>query len=436
MAQNRKSYLYPLAIIGLLFFVFGFLTWINGILIPYFKICMELNNFEATLVAFCSYFAYFVMALPSAYVLQFTGYRKGMVWGIFVMALGTLLFIPAAYSRMYPLFLGGLFVTATGLALVQTAANPYIAIMGPIEGTAQRIGYMGIANKVAGIICLFILGSVFLADADSLSASIEGMGEIEKSAALDAYALKIVNPYLIISLVLLGVAALIHFSNLPEVDEMASTTDSQGKIREDRKSAFQYPYLILGVIALFLGGAAEVVPIDGIIIYSQALDIPMDTARHFSTYTLFIMLFGYLLVSLLVPKYVSQQKALLFAAVWGLIFTSAAYLTSGITSVYCMLFLGFSAAMLWGTIWGLALRGLGGHTKKGSAFLIMSILGGGIVTVVFGDLLDTYIDRPQVSVLILIPCYLFVLYYALKGYRTEYWGKIPNTKQKEARLSD
>ena len=423
MAENKKSYLYPLAIIGLLLFVFCFLTWINGILIPYFKICMELSNFQATLVAFCAYFAYFVMALPSAYVLNHTGYKKGMVWGMCVMAIGTLLFIPAAYSRMYPLFLGGLFVTATGLALVQTAANPYIAIMGPIEGTAQRIGYMGIANKVAGIVCLFILGSVFLADADSLSSSLEGLNEVQKSTALDTYALKIVNPYIIISIVLFAVAALVYFSKLPEVDEMAAATDKDGKILKDRKSVFEYPYLVLGVVALFVAGACETVPIDGIIIYSQALDIPMDTARHFSTYTLFIMLFGYLIVSILVPKYVSQHQALLFASIWGLLLTVGTYFTSGIFSVYCMLFLGFSASMLWGTIWGLALRGLGGHTKKASAFMIMSLIGGGIVTVIFGDLLDTNAKSPQVSVLILIPCYLFILYYSLKGYRTDYWKK-------------
>jgi len=413
--------LYPLAIIGLLFFVFGFLTWVNGVLIPYFKICMELSNFQATLVAFCSYLAYFVMALPSAYVLKFTGYRKGMVWGICVMALGTMLFIPAAYSRMYPLFLIGLFLTATGLALVQTAANPYIAIMGPIEGAAQRISYMGIANKVAGIICLFILGNVFLADAGSLSDSIASMGEVEKSAALDEYALKIVNPYIIISLVLFVVAAIVQFSKLPEVDKMEIVVGSDGKIKEDRKSVFQYPYLLLGVIALFVAGASETVPIDGIILYSRALDIPIDTARHFSTYTLFIMLFGYLLVSILVPKFVSQHKALLFAAIWGLIFTFGTYLTSGLNSVHCMLLLGFSASMLWGTIWGLALRGLGRHTKKASAFLIMSIVGGGIVTVLFGNLLDTYTDYPQASVLILAPCYLYILYYAIKGHRIEHW---------------
>ncbi|MFK5974621.1 MAG: sugar MFS transporter [Flavobacteriaceae bacterium] len=424
MTENKNSYVYPLAIIGLLFFVFGFLTWINGILIPYFKICMELNNFQATLVAFCAYFAYFVMALPSAYVLKHTGYKKGIVCGMCIMALGTLLFIPAAYSRMYPLFLMGLFVTATGLALVQTAANPYIAIMGPIEGTAQRIGYMGIANKLAGIICLFVLGSIFLADADGLSAGLEGLNEIEKSAALDAYALKIVNPYIVISLVLFAVAALVNFSKLPEVDEMAGTTNADGTTLKDRKSVYEYPYLVLGVITLFVASACETVTIDGIIIYSQALDIPMDIARHFSTYTLFIMLFGYLSVSILVPKYVSQNRALLFASIWGLVLSVGAYLTSGIYSAYCMLFLGFSASMLWGSIWGLALRGLGRHTKKASAFMIMSLIGGGIFAVIFGELLDTNPDYPQASVLILIPCYLFILHYSLKGYRMNYWKKI------------
>ncbi|MEH6682044.1 MAG: sugar MFS transporter [Sediminicola sp.] len=421
MNIGKKSFIHPLLVIGLLFFVFGFLTWVNGILIPYFKICMELSNFQATLVAFCSYFAYFVMALPSAYVLKITGYRKGMVWGMCVMAVGTLLFIPAAYLRTYPLFLTGLFVTATGLALVQTAANPYIAIMGPIEGTAQRIGYMGIANKVAGIVCLFVLGNVFLADADVLSESIKGLSEAQKAAALDLYALKIVNPYIIISLVLLGVALLVHFSRLPEVEEKKDTLDSKGNVAKDRKSVLEYPYLVFGVIALFLAGACETVPIDGIIIYSRGLGIPMDVARHLSTYTLFIMLLGYLAVSILVPRFTSQSSVLLFASIWGIILTLITYFTDGIYSAYSMLLLGFSASMLWGGIWGLSLRNLGGHTKKGSAILIMSLIGGGVFTVMFGDLLDGNTSNPQVSVLILIPCYLFILFYAIKGNRMDYW---------------
>ena len=421
------KYNYPLFVIGILFFVFGFLTWVNGVLIPYFKICMQLNNFQATLVAFSAYFAYFVMAMPSALLLERIGYRKGMVFGLCIMSIGTFTFIPAAYSRYYPLFLGGLFLTGSGLALVQTAANPYIAIMGPIESTAKRIGFMGIANKIAGIFSLILLGKVFLADADELMEAIDGLDDITISSTLDAYVLKIVDPYLIISIILLLVALLVHYSKLPEIKETDSKVQSLEGVEIHKKKLVDYPYLILGVFALFVSGACETIPIDGIIIYSQSLNMPMDIARHFSTLTLFIMLFGYLFVSILVPKYITQNKALLFASVWGILTTFVTYFTDGIISVYALLSLGFSASMLWGTIWGLSLRGLGRHTKKASAILIMSVIGGGIFPLFFGDLIDRYAHRPQVAVLILIPCYAYIFYYSLKGYKIDSWKSINKT---------
>ena len=424
---RNSRYDHPLLVIGILFFVFGFLTWVNGILIPYFKICMQLNNFQATLVAFSAYLAYFIMAMPSALVLEKIGYRKGMVLGLCVMSIGTMVFIPAAYSRYYPLFLGGLFLTGSGLALVQTAANPYIAIMGPIESTAKRIGFMGIANKIAGIFSLILLGKVFLADADEVLIVIEGLDDIGKSAALDTYALKIVNPYLIISIILLFVALMVHYSKLPEIEETDKTLKNSKEEKNHNKKLVEYPYLVMGVFALFVSGACETIPIDGIIIYSQSLNMPMDIARHFSTFTLFIMLFGYLFVSILVPKYISQNKALLFASVWGLLATVVTYITEGIFSVYALLSLGFSASMLWGTIWGLSLRGLGRHTKKASAILIMSVIGGGIFPLLFGDLIDRYTQRPQVAVLILIPCYAYIFYYAFKGYKIDQWKPITKT---------
>lgn len=420
----NSKFNYPLLVIGILFFIFGFLTWINGILIPYFKICMQLSNFQATLVAFSSYFAYFVMAIPSALVLEKTGYRKGMVLGLFIMFLGTLTFVPAAYLRNYPLFLGGLFLTATGLALVQTAANPYIAIMGPIESTAKRIGFMGMANKIAGIFSLILLGKVFLADADDLMLVIQGLDDIGKSAALDMYALKIVKPYIIISIILLFVALMIYFSKLPEIEENNSTTKISEDFNGHEKKLMDYPYLIMGVFALFVGGACETIPIDGIIIYCQSLNMPMDSARHFGTYTLFVMLFGYLFVSILVPKYLSQHSALLFASIWGLLATVLTYFTEGIYSVYSLLSLGFSASMLWGTIWGLSLRDLGRNTKKASAILIMSLIGGGIFPLLFGDLIDRYVQRPQLAILILIPCYTYILFYSINGYKVNSWKSL------------
>ena len=138
------------------------------------------------------------MALPSAWVLKYTGYKKGMGLGLFIMAVGTLLFIPAAYTRLYPIFLTGLFITGTGLTLLQTAANPYVAIIGPIESTAQRIGIMGICNKVAGIISTTILGSIFLFNADEIIIKLNTLGVAEKAKLLSDYSLKVVEPYLII----------------------------------------------------------------------------------------------------------------------------------------------------------------------------------------------------------------------------------------------
>jgi len=419
--KSFKSYLYPLIILAILFFVFGFITWVNGILIPYFQICLELTNFQSLLVAFAAYIAYFVMAIPSAWVLKNTGYKKGMVLGLAVMAIGTLLFIPAAYLRTYPLFLLGLFVTGTGLALLQTAANPYIAIIGPAESTAQRIGFMGLSNKIAGILSQRILGAIFLLDADVIVNSISKVSKAEKATILDNYILKVVNPYLLITGTLLLLAVMIFLSKLPEVNE---ENDGQQEATELPKSAvFQYPHLILGVLALFVATGCEVIPIDGIIIYSRSLGIELQEARHFAEYTLYAMLSGYLAQTILIPKYLSQHLALAVCAVLGISLSIGAYFTNGMTSVIFIILMGFAAAWLWGTIWGLAIRNLGRFTKVGSAILLMSVIGGGVFPLLFGGMIDLNPDRPQTAILILVPCYLGLLFYATRGYKLKTWKK-------------
>jgi FHS family L-fucose permease-like MFS transporter len=415
-----RSYIYPMFIIGTLFFVFGFLTWINGILIPYFQICLELSNFQSTWVAFSSYVAYFVMAIPSAKILKHTGYRKGMFFGLLVMALGTMLFIPAAYSRTYELFLFGLFITGSGLALLQTAANPYVAIIGPIESHAQRIGFMGLANKIAGLLSLAIFGSVFLFNADEVIAQITAVPEYEKNQILDAYALKIVLPYIIVTIVLLVLSVMIYFSGLPEVNEERTHTAYEGETVKNK--IVNYPYLVLGVLALFCAGACEVIPIDGIILYSKSLGISLKESRYFAQYTLYAMIAGYIASTVLIPKFLSQNKALMSSALWGIFFTISAYFTEGVISVGCVVLLGFCASVFWGTIWGLSLRGLGKFTKLGSAMLLMSVVGGGIFPMIFGGLMDINKHRPQNAILLLIPCFMFILFYALRGYKIKNWS--------------
>lgn len=420
--KQDKSYILSLTIITFIFFVFGFIIWINGVLIPYFQICLELTNFQASLVIFASNIAYFVMALPSAWVLKKTKYKKGMVLGFVIMTIGTLMFIPAAYTRTYSLFLAGLFVTGSGLTLLQAAVNPYIAILGPIESTAQRVGFLGLANKTAGIFSITVLGSIFLLNADEIIANVSTLNGLDKAKILDEYALKIVNPYLIISLVLFLMAGVIHFSKLPEIDDSKTEIEGVTVDIESRESVFQYPYLVLGVVTMFFASICEVIPVDSIIIYSRAMGLSIEDSRVFPIYALVAMLAGYLATIILIPKYVSQQQTIQFIAFWGILMSVGSYFTEGHTSILLVSLMGFGTAMLWGTIWGLSLRGLGKFTKIGGAMLLMGIIGGAILPLFFGKLVDTNPQHPQNAILLMIPFYLVIWGYGIWGYKMESWS--------------
>jgi MFS transporter, FHS family, L-fucose permease len=416
----NKNSSYSLIIICFLFFCFGFITWVNGVLIPYFKICLELTNFQASLVMFASYTAYFVMALPSASILKRTGYKKGMVLGLVVMAVGTALFIPAAYARNYNLFLTGLFVTGSGLALLQTAANPYIAVIGPIESTAQRVGFLGVSNKLAGIFSILVLGGIFLLNADEITNSISNIDATQKAELLDNYVLKVVTPYIWITVAILALALMISFSKLPEIDD--SATDDNEQIGSNNKtSVLQFPNLVLGALCIFSAVACEVLPVDGIIIYSKSIGFSIGESLKYPTYSLFAMVVGYVLSIVAIPKYISQQKALTMAAVWGILMIVIAYFVGGETSIYCLIAMAISNAMLWGTIWGLAMRNLGKFTKTGSAILIMGIIGGALIPPIFGRLIDLFPETPQNALLLNIPFLLMLFYYGIRGYKLEKW---------------
>ena len=423
--QKDKTFTLSLIIITFIFFVFGFIIWLNGVLIPYFQICLELNNFQASLVIFASNIAYFVMALPSAWVLEKTKYKKGMVLGFLIMTIGTLMFIPAAYTRTYSLFLVGLFVTGSGLTLLQAAVNPYIAILGPIESTAQRVGFLGLANKTAGIFSITVLGSIFLLNADKIIANVSTLNGLEKVIILDEYALKIVNPYLVISLTLFLMAGVIHFSKLPEIDDSKTEIEGVEVEIESRDSVLQYPYLVLGVVTMFFASICEVIPVDSIIIYSRALGLSIGDSRVFPIYALVAMLVGYLATIIFIPKYISQHKTLQFTAFWGILMSLGSYFTEGKISILLVSLMGFGTAMLWGTIWGLSLRGLGKYTKIGGAMLLMGIIGGAILPLLFGKLVDTNPQHPQNAILLMIPFYLFILGYGIWGYKMEKWSFKP-----------
>jgi len=407
MSSKNNNYLGPLIIVGVLFFVMGFVTWVNGTLITFFKKAFSLDNTSSYLVTFAFFISYTLMALPSSWVLKKTGFKNGMSLGLIIMAVGTIVFIPAAEMASYPLFLAGLFTIGIGLTLLQTASNPYVTILGPRESAAQRISIMGIANKTAGIISQVVIGGLLLA----------GVSSTDPKDELD----KVVFPYIVLTAVLVGLALLIKMSKgLVEVSEEEDVVVATNEIVVEKTSVFQFPNLVFGVIALFCYVGVEVIAGDTIINYGVSLGFAEEEARLFGTYTLAAMMFGYVLGIILIPKYVSQQSYLMFSAVVGVVVTIVAIMSSGFTSVLCIAVLGFANSVIWPALWPLALSGLGKFTKTASALLIMGISGGAIMPLIYGGIADS-IGSTQKAYWLMLPLYLFILYFGLVGHKKKSW---------------
>jgi len=414
MTNRKRNSLDPIVIIGLLFFIFGFITWLNATLIPYLRTACELTSFESYLVTFAFYISYFVMAIPSSKVLEKIGFKKGMSLGLAIMAVGALIFVPAAYTRTYFWFLTGLFIQGTGLAILQTAANPYVTILGPIESAAKRISIMGIANKFAGILSPIILGAVILNGLGKFKDNLASLDKAAKAVALDALAEKVIFPYVVIAIVLIVMALLILLSNLPEIEAEEEPVTGE---RVKRKNIFQFSYFWFGVLALFFYVGAEVVAVDTLINYGLSLGFDINVAKFFSSFTLVAMMVGYLVGIISIPKYISQQKALKYFALLGILFTLIAVFTHGYISILSVATLGFANSIMWPAIWPLAIDGLGKFTKRGSAFLVMAIAGGALIPLLYGYLAGLKSVGSTHAYSILVVCYSVIFYFAIKGHK-------------------
>lgn len=415
-------------IIGVLFFIFGFVSWINAILIPYFKIACELTNFKSYLVTFAFYISYFVMSVPSSYLLKRVGFKKGMMIGFWIMAIGAIIFVPAALVRTYEVFLIGLFTLGTGLAILQTAANPYITVLGPKERAAQRISIMGICNKGAGILAPLIFAAVVLKVTDSeLFSQLPLMTEIERNAALNELIRRVILPYSIVSVVLFGLGLLVRFSPLPEINTEHESAEMVAS-NSNKTSILQFPHLILGAFAIFIHVGTQVIAIDTIIGYASYMNIGLLEAKVFPSYTLAATIFGYICGILLIPKYISQLNMLRICTIMGAAFTLAIVFTEGQVnflghttdvSMWFVVLLGLANSLVWAGIWPLALDGLGRFTKLGASIMIMGLCGNALMPLVYGYVADIY--NVHVAYWVLFPCYLYLIFYAVKGYGVRKW---------------
>lgn len=425
---TRKDYRISILIIGLLFFIFGFVSWVNAILIPYFKIACELSNFKAYLVTFAFYISYFVMSVPSSFLLKRVGFKKGMMTGFWIMACGAFLFIPAALSRTYEVFLAGLFVLGAGLTILQTAANPYITFLGPKESAAQRISIMGICNKGAGILAPLIFAAVVLKATDTdLFKSLGSMSAATKNAALDELIRRVILPYTCVGFLLTALGLLVRYSPLPEIDtEKESATLSEKNA--GKKSIFLFPHLVLGALGIFLHVGTQVISIDTIIGYATSMNMELLEAKSFPSYTLFATICGYTLGIICIPKYISQVATLRICTLLGTLFTLLIIFTHGQirflghaadVSIWFIVLLGLANSLVWAGIWPLALDGLGRYTKLGASLMIMGLCGNAIMPLLYGYFADRY--NVRLAYWVLFPCYLYLVFYAFYGHKIRRW---------------
>ena len=442
----------PMVILTALFFILGFVTWLNGPLIPFFELACELSQAQAYFVAFAFYIAYFVMAIPSSWVIEKVGYKNGVSLGLVVIALGAFMFYPAAETRTFLFFLVALFVMGTGLAILQTAANPYVVVIGPRESAAARISVLGIANKLAGFIAPLVLTALVLSDMKDYTADkIAALDSVAKSAALDTLALQLQTPYIYMGGIILVLALLVKLSPLPEIDLDEDGNVAHMSIFKQIINALKFPQLVLGVITLMLYLAAEVLAGDSIGGFGKQLGVYGDAGNFYlklTSFTMTAMVIGYVLGITLIPKYVSQVQALKASGILGFILVVLIVAVSpdimiqfpGIPPlplvILLVAMLGLANALCWPAIWPMALQDLGGYTKIASAILIMGIIGGAVFPLVYGALAEsinlanetngiaeTAKSGNQVAYLMLLPAYLMIIFYAFKGYKYRTWSR-------------
>ena len=426
--MKKRQIIVSVFIIGVIFFVIGFVSWVNSILIPYFKIAFGLSNLRAYFVTFAFYISYLVMSVPSALLLKRTGFKKGIMFGFWLMAAGAFLFVPAALAMEYGIFLTGLFALGAGLSVLQTAANPFITILGPRERAAQRISMMGICNKGAGILAPILFATVILKKGDSeLFRMLPGMGEHEREAVVHALLERVIFPYTCVGILLFILGLLLFYSPLPEINT-EHESPAVAVANSGRKNIFQFPHLILAAFAIFLHVGTQVIAIDTVINYAISMHISLPEAKSFPSFTLACTICGYILGILLMPKWVSQLQALRFCTILGLLFTLLVIFADkqvsflghqANISIWFVVLLGLANSLIWAGIWPLALDGLGRFTKTGSSVLIMGLCGNAILPLFYGYFADRYSLRSAYWVL--FPCYLYLIFFAFFGYRIKNW---------------
>lgn len=407
---GKSNYFIPLVIIAVMFFVIGFGVGISGFLTPALKSAFDLSTGQSYLVTAAIFSAFVVFGGPSGWLIKRIGYRKSMMVAFIIMALGMLLFVPSAKSISFPLFLVALFVGGIGNTLLQASVNPYVTIVGPQESAAMRMSLMGIMNKTAWWIAPLFLG-LFI--------------DLQQVKLDD-----IVLPFYLVAGILVALGIFTFFAPLPEVkaegeDENETDEAITSNYAKGKNSIWQFPHLLLGVLALFLYVGIETLPMASIIDFAKASFGDRPNLEGYSKFVSIGLVAGYLFGVVAIPRFISQTRALILFALLGVTSTLILVLAPIKLAFYGLLLISFANSLMWPAIWPLAMADLGRFTKTGASLLVMAIVGGAVIPLAFGFLVDLVkgpaidagVHHYQMAYWILMPCYLFILYFALHGHK-------------------
>lgn len=399
--NDGKNYSFALTSLTTLFFMWGFITCLNDILIPHLKGVFDLNYTQSMLIQFCFFGAYFLVSLPAGSLVKKLGYQKGIVIGLVIAALGCLMFYPAASVHSYPLFLGALFVLASGITLLQVSANPYVTLLGPTETASSRLTMTQAFNSLGTTVAPY-LGAILILD--------QATSEVAKADTAESVQI----PYLVLTAMLLLLAAIFAYLKLPHLEDAET---KEGEILEG--SAWQYRHLVLGALGIFVYVGAEVSIGSFLVSLFGEADIAgleeAEAAKYLTYYWGGAMV-GRFLGAAVMQK-IAAGKVLAFNATVAAVLIAVTILTSGFVAMWAILLVGLFNSIMFPTIFSLALNGLGKHTSQGSGVLCLAIVGGAIVPVLQGILADSI--GVQLAFILPIVCYAYIAYYGLIGSKPE-----------------
>ncbi len=398
MNNSKKSFVVPLAFIGIMFFAIGFALGINSLLVPVLQKSLGITNAASYLIIAATFIPFLVFGYPAGMTIKAIGYKKTMSLSFFIFAIAFYLFILSADEKSFSLFLLASFISGAANAYLQASVNPYITILGPMESAAKRISMMGICNKLAWPIpAIFI---VWLLGKDVSLIGIEDLNQ----------------PFIIIIIAFIALGVMAFFAPLPEVKAAGEDGDTAAdacSYAARKTSVFQFPHLLLGCLALFLYVGVETVSLGTLVDYATALGLP--GAANYAWIAPIGIVIGYICGIIFIPKYMSQATALKVCSILAIIGSLLVVLTPAGMSIYFISFMALGCSLMWPALWPLAMADLGKFTKAGSSLLIMAMFGGAVIPTLYGWLKD--VASPQQAYWLCLPCFLFILYYGIAGYK-------------------